>query len=321
MIPKKSKSPTVQQSNSLLKKSNSLLSLIVQQSTLVVIILIFYFSLPARLFTDPTCTLIEDCNGELLGARIADDGQWRFPPCTSLSDKYIQALIAFEDKRFYQHHGVDALSIARALKQNVKDRKIRQGGSTISMQVVRLMRKGRKRTVKEKIIEAFLAFRLEISYNKAEILALYASNAPFGSNVVGIDAAAWRYFGRKTDELSWAEAATLAVLPNNPSLIHPGRNREALTRKRNTLLDIRAERGTIDDETRTLAKLEPIPDQPLPLPKHAPHLLDKVAAKRAGTRTATTLSLALQKSVIAVVQNHAQNITDIYNLYKARCNY
>ncbi|MDR2563071.1 MAG: penicillin-binding protein 1C [Prevotellaceae bacterium] len=273
----------------------------------VILALTIFFLIPLPFFSDPTCTLIEDRNGELLGARIADDGQWRFPPCTSLSDKYIKALIAFEDKRFYQHHGIDPIAIARALKQNVKDHKISQGGSTISMQIVRLMRKNHKRTLKEKIIEAIIAFRLEITHSKAEILALYASNAPFGSNIVGIDAAAWRYFGRKADELSWAEAATLAVLPNNPSLIHPGRNREALTRKRNRLLDILTRNGTIDVETHDLALLEPIPEKPLPLPQHAPHLLDRVAAKQNGTRTTTTLSLTLQKSVAAIAQNHAQN--------------
>ena len=184
-------------------------------------VLLFCLSLPGKLFTDPTCCLIEDRSGELLGARIATDGQWRFPPRTDVPEKYAKALVAFEDRRFYMHCGVDGLAVARALKQNLVQGKVRQGGSTVSMQVIRLMRKGRNRALSEKLVEAFLAFRLEASYSKDEILALYASNAPFGSNVVGLDAAAWRYFGREPDDLSWAEAAMLAVLPNNPALIHP----------------------------------------------------------------------------------------------------
>jgi len=105
------------------------------------------------------------------------------------------------------------------------------------MQVVRLSRQGRPRTLVEKVIEATLALRLTLSLSKAQVLGLYAPYAPFGGKTVGLDAAAWRYFGREAARLSWAETATLAVLPNAPSLVHPGRNRERLLAKRNRLLD------------------------------------------------------------------------------------
>ena len=98
------------------------------------------------------------------------------------------------------------------------------GGSTISMQVIRMSR-DRERTMWQKMVEAVLATRLELRYSKDEILGLYASHAPFGGNVVGIEAASWRYFGRPAGEMSWAEAATLAILPNSPSSIRPGKNR------------------------------------------------------------------------------------------------
>ena len=271
------------------------------------LLVFFALSLPSPLFVTPTSSLIEDCNGELLGARIAADGQWRFPECKNVPEKFAKAIIAFEDKRFFSHQGVDGIAIGRALVQNIKQKRVSEGGSTITMQVIRLMRQRKKRTLKEKVIEAYLAIRLETSYTKNEILSLYASHAPFGSNVVGIDAASWRYFGRDADELSWAEAATLAVLPNSPALIHPGRNRDALLRKRNALLDDMVRQGIIDEETCELGKSETLPEKPLPLPMHAPHLLDKIAVKQSGKRVSTTLMLALQERVNNVVNRYNQD--------------
>src|SRR5690606_23779117 len=131
-------------------------------------------------------------------------------------------------------------------------------------------------TVWEKIIEMVLATRLELRYSKDEILKLYATHAPFGGNVVGLEAACWRYFGRDPGQLSWGEAALLAVLPNAPALIHPGRNRDELNRKRNGLLGRLYEQGHIDTLTATLARQEPIPENPAVLPRHARHLLTRV---------------------------------------------
>ena len=119
---------------------------------------------------------------------------------------------------------------------NMKAGEVVRGGSTLSMQVVRMSRDNPPRTYAEKMWEVVLAMRLELHYSKKSILDLYAANAPFGGNVVGIDAAAWRYFHTTPDNLSWGEAATLAVLPNSPALIHPGRSRDRLEHKRDELL-------------------------------------------------------------------------------------
>ncbi|MDR1170123.1 MAG: penicillin-binding protein 1C [Prevotellaceae bacterium] len=265
---------------------------------------VIFFCYPNHSVSDPYCTVIEDSDGELLGARIASDGQWRFPQRETFPETYIQALITFEDKRFYSHQGIDPIATFRALTRNIKQRKTVEGGSTISMQAIRLMRKGKKRTLKEKIIETLLAIRLEASMSKKDILSLYIANAPFGGNVVGIEAAAWRYFGRNATDLSWAEAATLAVLPNSPALIHPGRNRNALKIKRDALLDNMMKKGIISENDCMLAKIEPLPESPLPLPRSAPHLLDKIAEKFPGKRIATTVSSPLQQSVNSVIENH-----------------
>src|SRR5947208_13454300 len=118
-----------------------------------------------------------------------------------------------------------------------------------------MSRGARSRNIFNKLIESVLAVRLEFSKNKNDILALYASNAPFGSNIVGLDAAAWRYFGRSADKLSWGEMASLAVLPNAPTLVHPGRNRDALLRKRNELINKLVANKTIDATTGELAMM------------------------------------------------------------------
>jgi penicillin-binding protein 1C len=275
-----------------------------------IFLLLFAFALPRPLFTDPTCMVLDDKKGDLLGAKVAKDGQWRFPQTATVNDKFAESIIAFEDKRFYYHLGFDPMGFGRAVVQNLKNGKVVSGGSTITMQVVRLMRKNQGRTIVEKIIELFLAMRIEYSYSKSEILALYASNAPFGGNVVGIDAASWRYYGKKTELLSWAEAATLAVLPNAPSLIHINKNREKLLRKRNRLLDKLSANGSIDATTLALAKAETLPEKLHDLPHAAPHLLDRAYAELLAENPFAITHL--QTTLDANLQNSAQMVADRY---------
>jgi penicillin-binding protein 1C len=180
------------------------------------------------LFTTPPSTLITSTPNELLGALIANDGLWRFPHNNSVPEKFKTCLIQFEDEHFYKHPGFNLVSMFKAFKQNIQAGKVKRGGSTITQQVIRLSRDNKPRTYFEKLKELILATRLEFSISKEEIIAFWSSNAPFGGNVVGLDAASWRYFNRKATDLSWAEAATLAVLPNAPNLIYPGKNQQKL---------------------------------------------------------------------------------------------
>jgi len=268
----------------------------------------FWFSLPHKLFHAPTSYVIEDKDGNLLNATIAADGQWRFPYNKNVPQKFIDCITTFEDKRFFKHPGVDPMAIGRAITKNIKNKGIVQGGSTITMQVIRLSKKDDKRSIWNKLKESILAVRLEMSYSKKEILALYASNAPFGSNIVGLDAASWRYYGRSADKLSWGEMAALAVLPNAPALVHPGKNRDVLLKKRNLLLDNLMLAGKIDKKGAELAKLEPLPNEPLRLPQNAPHLLQRFIkdnrAWKQETKIKTTLDGALQKNVSRIIQQH-----------------
>jgi penicillin-binding protein 1C len=265
----------------------------------------FWFCLPSPLFSAPTSTVLEDRSGALLSARIATDGQWRFPVTQQLPPKFIAGIIQFEDRSFYHHPGVNPLSLVRATIQNIKAKKIKSGGSTLSMQVIRLARKKKERTFFEKIIEIILSLRLELRYSKKEILALYASHAPFGSNVVGVDAASWRYFGRAPATLSWAEAATLAVLPNAPSLIYPGKNQSRLLLKRNRLLDQLFHSNAIDSITCELSKKEELPGKPHALPQFAPHLLQRAAKEGLeGNCIRSTVDIHLQQRTNDVIENY-----------------
>lgn len=263
--------------------------------------------LPETLFSDPKSTVLLDTDGKLLNATIADDGQWRFTPCKKVPPKIAICLIEFEDREFLSHRGVNFSSIGRALMQNVSNKRVVSGASTISMQVIRLMEKNPPRTYTQKLYEILLATRMELRYSKKEILAMYASNAPFGGNVVGLDAAAWRYFNRSPDQLSWAESATLAVLPNAPGLIHPGKNRDALISKRNRLLKHLYKEGIIDKTEYELAIAESIPSKPVPLPQRASHLLQKfIAEGRKGQTIESTLQLDLQSRVTRELNSHQQ---------------
>ncbi|HMX93722.1 MAG TPA: transglycosylase domain-containing protein, partial [Elusimicrobiota bacterium] len=226
-------------------------------------------ALPRPLFREPTSTVLLGRDGGLLAAKIAADQQWRFPALDRVPAKFKIAAIQFEDRRFERHWGVDPFAVARALREAVRRRRVTSGASTLSMQVIRLARGNPPRTVPEKIWEMFLALGLELTHSKERVLSLYAAHAPMGGNIVGLEAASWRYFGRAPESLSWAEAGVLAVLPNSPALMHPGRNRDRLRAKRDRLLNRLHAAGFISDSDWPLALAEPLPDAPLPLPAHA----------------------------------------------------
>ena len=275
--------------------------------TVAALFLAWLLCLPRNLFKGTVySTVVESAEGELLGARIAGDGQWRFPPSTEVPERFATALVQFEDKRFWWHPGIDLLAIGRAFKDNIKEGHTVSGGSTITMQVIRLSR-GKERTIWQKMIEAVQATRLEVRYSKKKILALYASHAPFGGNVVGLEAAAWRYFGRPADELSWAESATLAILPNTPSSMHLGKKRQELKDKRDRLLKRLYKKGYMDKETVEAALDESLPEVSLQLPNYARHYIERC---KKGKRTKTGIQFTLQKSVEEVCDRRSNDLSE-----------
>lgn len=264
----------------------------------------WWHSLPQPLFSTPYSSILLDRNNQLLEARIASDEQWRFPPSEQLPPSYISALLLFEDQRFYQHSGIDVLALGRATLQNIKALKVVSGASTISMQVIRLARGNESRTLSTKIVESLQALRLEYSYSKDEILNLYASHAPFGGNVVGISAASWRYFGRGPESLSWAESALLAVLPNRPNDLRPGKNQQKLKQKRDRLLKRLQQQGEIDQLELELALTEPLPNKIYALPKRAPHLLETLISRNQSIKNESNKSSSNSSSNSTVLNNN-----------------
>ena len=256
------------------------------------LLFIIFLCIPVPRFSNTYSTVITAADGQLLGARVATDGQWRFPATNTYSKKYVTCLLEYEDQQFYHHIGFNPVAFVKAFIANRKAGHIVRGGSTITMQVVRLARGDRERTYWEKLVEVVLAVRMELHYSKDEILDLYAAHAPFGGNVVGIDAAAWRYFHTTPDRLTWSEAATLAVLPNSPALIHPGRSREQLYAKRNALLQRlgnpearlpnREQLPKPDEDDIDLAIDEDLPQRPFDMPMDAYHYLVKMEKEKPG---------------------------------------
>ncbi len=275
------------------------------------LLILFWLAIPVVHFNDPVSPVLFSAEGRLLGARTAADGQWRFPPGERVPDRFSHVLVRFEDKRFFSHPGIDPLAVARALRQNLRTGEVRSGASTITMQVVRLARKNRPRTYLEKLKEAFLALRLETRHSKKEILSLFAAHAPFGGNVVGIDAASWFYFGRSPEQLTWAEAAFLAVLPNDPGLPATATGRARLLQKRNGLLEkLRAHEAMPELECR-LALAEPTPDRFRAVPREAPHLLDTLAARPdAKPPFRSFLAADLQRTASRIVEQHGARLAE-----------
>lgn len=273
-----------------------------------IIIYNFYICLPSPLYKISYSTLVTDNENQLLGARLSTDEQWIFPPVDSLSDKYKSCLLQFEDKHFYKHFGINPLAIARAIKQNLTSKKIASGGSTITMQAIRLSRK-QKRTYLEKIIEMILAVRLELSYSKDEILKMYASHVPMGGNIIGIEAASQRYFNHSAYNLSWSEAALLAVLPNSPSQIRLDKNRLQLLQKRNKLLGSLFNKKILSETDYKLAIEEPLPSHIYAFPQFAQHLVDKIHKEQRGEKVKTSICRFIQQQTEDILSSRQAELS------------
>ena len=250
--------------------------------------------------------ILLDKEGQLLAARIAKDEQWRFPIEEEIPEGLKQAIIYFEDQYFDWHFGFNPVSMIKAAAKNFKAKKVVRGGSTLTMQLMRMYRGNQSRTYDQKLIEIMGALKLELLYSKEEILKMWASSAPFGGNTVGASSAAHRYYNRPLSELSTAEYATLAVLPNAPSSVHMSRNVEKLTAKRNSLLKKLWDNNKISKTDYGLAIQEDIYFLDLDLPTHGLHLLDHLIKKHSE-------QYIFQSTVDRSVQNMAADILQSYS--------
>ncbi|MBI5474169.1 MAG: penicillin-binding protein 1C [Ignavibacteriae bacterium] len=261
-----------------------------------------------------TSLRILDRNGIVLREVLSEqDGRGRWCALAELSPDVIDAFIAAEDSRFYSHPGVDPIALTRATLQNVRAGRIISGGSTITMQLIRNLYPS-SRTVAAKLRESWYALRLERMMSKEDILQQYLNRAPFGNQLHGIDAAARGYFGKPALQLSLAEAALLAAIPNSPARNDPYKHRARLRERQLYVLARMKDEGYISEEERERAEHEPLVIVPRTAQFKAPHFTTMIlqqltpAQKSSLAEVRTTLNYPTQKSVELLVEAHVARL-------------
>ncbi len=260
---------------------------------------------PDPLFPARYSTVVTDRNGRIMRAFLNPDQQWLLPPEPDMPvpKKLKQALLTAEDRWFYQHPGINPFSVARAAWQDISARRIVSGASTLTMQLARIS-KPKPRTVPNKLVEMLQAIKIEWRYGKETILRMYLDHAPFGGNIIGIRAAAWKTFGKAPEKLTWGQAATLAVLPNAPGLISPKNGHKLLKEKRDRLLRKLFKRKIIDAATLRNSLAEPVPAESQPFPVVAPHLGRSLQTRFPGRTISTTIDPDIQRTTQALTRNY-----------------
>ena len=251
-----------------------------------------------------------DRDGRLLRAYATEDGRWRLPAqVADVDPRFFDVLFAYEDKRFRAHHGVDPLALTRGVLQLIASGHIRSGGSTLTMQVARLLEPRANRTLAAKLRQIVRAIELERALSKAEILSLYLELAPYGGNIEGIRAASLGYFGKEPRRLTLGQAALLVALPQAPELRRPDHASEVARIARNRVLDRFAATGAVSAEDIALAKSEPVPTARRPMPLLAPHTADRVISETPGARQIRlTIDAELQKNLEELVRERVQSL-------------
>ncbi len=203
------------------------------------------FPLPLDSLHKPSATFVYSHDGNLMSCFAARDSYWRKPvKLSEISPLLVRSVIACEDRWFYYHPGVNPISLVSAAVDDLKAGKVVRGGSTITMQIARMM-EPKSRTLKAKVIEILRAFQLELHYSKRELLELYFNMAPYGGNIEGVGTAAYFYFGKRPIELSASQAALLVSIPNSPTALRPDLYLERSLRARKRVLEIMLSRGII----------------------------------------------------------------------------
>jgi len=254
-----------------------------------------------------TSHVVLDRDGRLLRAYATTEGRWRLPATEKDVDpRFLKLLFAYEDKRFWTHHGVDIAALMRAAVQFVSSGHIVSGGSTLTMQVARLLEPREHRSLDAKLRQIARALELEHALSKPQILALYLTLAPYGGNLEGIRAASLSYFGKEPRKLSLAEAALLVALPQSPESRRPDRSPEVARAARDRVLDRAAAAGVMPRDEAARAKREPVPHERKPLPVLAPHAADQVVAGEPDKRIhRLTIDASLQKTLQELARERA----------------
>src|SRR5450755_1974062 len=259
-----------------------------------------------------TSHAVLDREGRLLRAYATTEGRWRLPAAEKDVDpRFLKLLFAYEDKRFYEHYGVDLLALGRAAFQLANQRHIVSGASTLTMQVARLLEPREHRSLGAKLRQIVRALELEHALTKGEILSLYLTLAPYGGNLEGVRAASLAYFGKEPRRLSLAEAALLVALPQSPERLRPDRHPAAALAARTKVLERLREHGVLTDTEVAEATSEALPASRLAFPFLAPHLTQHLAAKAApGGVISTPIDRGLQQSLETLARRELLRFDD-----------
>ncbi len=263
---------------------------------------------PKLAAAEDVSTIVLDRHDMLLRAFTTKEGRWRLPVARGKVDaRYLAMLMAFEDKRFYSHPGVDAHALMRAAWQLLRNGRIISGGSTLTMQVARLIEGRHERTASAKLAQIVRALQLERRLTKQEILSIYLRLAPFGGNIEGVRAASLSYFGKEPHRLSIGEAALLVALPQSPESRRPDRSPQAARAARNRVLERMAAAGVISQAEATRAQDEPVPHGRRAFPKFAAHLAEtEVLAGTTKSVHRLTIDRGVQASLEALAREQAK---------------
>ncbi len=253
-----------------------------------------------------------DRNGDLLRAYTVADGRWRLAiGLDAVDPAYVAMLVRFEDKRFYDHAGADPVAMARAVIQALWNGQVVSGGSTLTMQVARLLEDSGTGSWPGKLRQIRVALALERRLTKAEILTLYLNRAPFGGNIEGVRAASYAYFGKPPRRLTPAQAALLVALPQSPETRRPDRHVGTATTARNRVIDRATRDGIVSATSAEAAKTESVPARRSDFPSLAAHLADRALAAHPLTgRHMTTLDGRLQARLEALAQQATARRSD-----------
>ena len=256
-----------------------------------------------KIFEDRYSVSVLDDKGEIIGVSLNKDEQWHLKSIDEISEKLKISVINYEDKDFYKHFGVDFTSLVRAVRDNlIKGRKT--GASTITMQVAKSL-KPKERNIFNKYIEIIQAIKIDKFFEKDEILRMYLNNVPYGGNIVGYKTASYMYFQKKPDELTWAEATLLAVLPNSPGLMNVEKNQNKLLKKRDFLLKKLYDKKIINKRQYEISLKEPLPDKRYSFENLAPHLIRRVIEERKEKIIKTTIDSELQEKIEKISKDYS----------------
>lgn len=257
-----------------------------------------------KTFEDRYSVSVLDDKENIIGVSLNKDEQWHLKSVEKIPEKLKIAVITYEDKDFYNHFGVDFTSLIRAVRDNTIKRR-KTGASTITMQVAKSL-EPKKRNVVNKYIEIIQALKIEKYFEKDEILRMYLNNAPYGGNIVGYKTASYMYFQKNPDELTWAEGALLAVLPNSPGLINMEKNRDKLFNKRNFLLKKLYDKKIINKKQYDLSLKEPLPEKKYFFKNLAPHLVRRVIEETKDKIIKTTINSEYQEKIEKISKDYSE---------------